>query len=71
VSHQDRLIELASGLLNPHRVDDRLFGDVGRCREFMRQVDPENLRATVILGRAESAELAELLPRHDWPEPLA
>jgi len=37
----------------------------------MRQVDPENLRTTVILGREETAALAELLPRHDWPEPLA
>ena len=134
MSHQDRLIELASGVLNPRRVGDRLFGDVGcslvtvggnyysgvcidtgsgtgfcaehaaiaamvtageyridaivavwrddvgrlhvlppcgRCREFIRQVDPENLRTKVILGREESAELAELLPRHDWPEPLA
>ena len=134
MSHRERLIELASGVLNPRRLGDRLFGDVGcslatvsghyysgvcidtgsgtgfcaehaaiaamvtageyrideivavwrddvgrlhvlppcgRCREFMRQVDPENLRTKVILGREETAELAELLPRHDWPEPLA
>jgi cytidine deaminase len=42
----------------------------GRCREFIRQVDPENLNTTVILGREETATLAELLPRHDWPEAL-
>lgn len=42
----------------------------GRCREFIRQVDPENLNTTVILGREETATVAELLPRHDWPEPL-
>jgi cytidine deaminase len=134
MDHQDRLIEIASGVLNPRRVGGRLFGDVGcslvtvsgnyysgvcidtgsgtgfcaehaaiaamvtageyridqivavwrddvgrlhvlppcgRCREFMRQVDPQNLSTTVILGRGETAELAELLPRHDWPEPLA
>jgi len=43
----------------------------GRCREFIRQVEPENLSTQVILGREETASLAELLPRHDWPDPLA
>jgi len=43
----------------------------GRCREFIRQVDPENLSTQVILGREETASMAELLPRHDWPDPLA
>jgi cytidine deaminase len=42
----------------------------GRCREFIRQVDPENLNTQVILGREETAALAALLPRDDWPEPL-
>jgi cytidine deaminase len=42
----------------------------GRCREFMRQVDPENLGTRVVLSREEAVELRELLPRHEWPEPL-
>jgi cytidine deaminase len=42
----------------------------GVCREFMRQVDPANLETEVVLGRAESTKLKDLLPRHDWPEPL-
>ena len=42
----------------------------GRCREFMRQVDPENVGCTVVLGREQTATLSELLPRHRWPEPL-
>jgi Cytidine deaminase len=42
----------------------------GRCREFIRQVDPENLDADVVLGRRESAKLRDLLPRHEWPAPL-
>jgi len=42
----------------------------GRCREFMRQIDAENLDATVVLGRNESARLSELLPFHEWPRPL-
>ena len=41
----------------------------GRCREFMRQVDPANLDTTVLLGAGRSARLRDLLPEHDWPEP--
>jgi cytidine deaminase len=43
----------------------------GRCREFIRQVDPANLDTEVILGSNRSALLRELLPASDWPEPLA
>jgi cytidine deaminase len=43
----------------------------GRCREFMRQIDPANLDAEVVLGRQESVKLRDLLPRHEWPAPLA
>jgi len=38
----------------------------GRCREFMRQIDPANLAAEVILDYDKSLTLAELLPYHDW-----
>ena len=41
----------------------------GRCREFIRQVDPANLDAEVILGQDRSALVRELLPAHEWPEP--
>ena len=43
----------------------------GRCREFIRQVDPGNLDTEVILGHDRSALVRELLPAHDWPRPLA
>lgn len=42
----------------------------GRCREFMRQMDPANLDTDVILGMHKSAPLRDLLPAHEWPEPL-
>ena len=42
----------------------------GRCREFIRQIDPANLDTEVVLGRATSALLRELLPYHEWPRPL-
>jgi cytidine deaminase len=38
----------------------------GRCREFMRQIHPDNLQAEVILDRDKVLKLAELLPFHDW-----
>jgi cytidine deaminase len=42
----------------------------GRCREFIRQVDPANLDTEVVLGRQRSARLRDLLPVTDWPAPL-
>jgi cytidine deaminase len=42
----------------------------GRCREFIRQIDPANLDAEVVLSRTTSARLSELLPRCEWPSPL-
>jgi cytidine deaminase len=41
----------------------------GRCREFMRQVDPANLDTTVVLPGERTALLRDLLPAHEWPEP--
>jgi cytidine deaminase len=38
----------------------------GRCREFMRQIDPGNLATEVILDYDKVLPLAELLPYHDW-----
>jgi cytidine deaminase len=129
----DELVESAARVLNPHRVDDRLFGNVGstlltdagsvfsgvcidtgsgtgfcaehaaiaamvtareyriarivavwrdddgalyvlppcgRCREFIRQVDPGNIETEVVLDRGTSSPLRDLLPRWEWPEPL-
>jgi cytidine deaminase len=42
----------------------------GRCREFLRQVDPGNLDADVVLGADRTVRLRELLPMWEWPEPL-
>ncbi len=38
----------------------------GRCREFMRQVDPSNLETEVVMDSDKSLKLRELLPYHDW-----
>ncbi len=42
----------------------------GRCREFIRQVDPGNIDTVVVLGPDRSMALRELLPVHDWPAAL-
>ena len=39
----------------------------GRCREFIRQIDPANLDTEVVLSRTRSARLRELLPFSHWP----
>src|SRR5215216_8124462 len=42
----------------------------GRCREFIRQIDPANLETEVVLGRAKLATVRQLLPFNEWPSPL-
>jgi cytidine deaminase len=128
----DELIAWAAAVLNPRKVGDRLFGDVGctlvtaaghrysgvcidtggtgfcaesaaiaamvtageyqiakivavwrdadgtlyvlppcgRCREFIRQVDPANLGTEVVTGHNSTLSLRELLPLSEWPAPL-
>lgn len=39
----------------------------GRCREFIRQIDPGNLDTDVVLGRDTSARVRDLLPFNEWP----
>lgn len=42
----------------------------GHCRQFIRDVDEVNLGTMVILGNDDEAQLKELLPRFEWPQPL-
>ena len=43
----------------------------GRCREFLRQVDEANLGTEVVLAASKVVTLQELLPHHQWPQPIA
>ena len=43
----------------------------GRCREFIRQIHPDNIDTEVVLSRDEAVPLRDLLPLHEWPEPLS
>lgn len=41
----------------------------GRCREFLRQLDPANLDTRVVLGTDRDESLRSLLPEWEWPQP--
>jgi cytidine deaminase len=41
----------------------------GRCREFIRQVDPANIDTQVVTSRVATLSLRELLPSSEWPAP--
>jgi cytidine deaminase len=38
----------------------------GRCREFMRQTNEENLETEIVLDINKAVKLIELLPYYDW-----
>jgi len=42
----------------------------GHCRGFYRNLDPANLDSQFVSGVDKTATLNELLPVHQWPEPL-
>ncbi|GAA3576310.1 cytidine deaminase [Kribbella ginsengisoli] len=39
----------------------------GRCREFIRQIDPANLDTEVVLSPHQASPLRDLLPANEWP----
>lgn len=42
----------------------------GRCREFIRQIDAENLDSLVVLAPDRVLPLRDLLPEHEFPAAL-
>jgi cytidine deaminase len=49
--------------------DGKILPPCGRCREFMYQIDGDNLETDVIIGENKILKLRELLP-HTWDENL-
>jgi len=47
------------------RGDGTVLPPCGRCREFMRQMDPQNMDAVVVLAQGHSKPLKDLLP-YPW-----
>jgi cytidine deaminase len=51
--------------------DIHIVSPCGRCREFMRQIHPDNIHYTdVILGLDKVVKLEGLLPHHTWYEKI-
>lgn len=46
--------------------DTYVIPPCGRCREFMRQTNEENLTTQIVLDVNKVVSLKELLPYHDW-----
>jgi len=46
--------------------DIYILAPCGRCREFMYQINKQNLNTDVILEKNEVVKLNELLPFYDW-----
>lgn len=46
--------------------DTYILSPCGRCREFMYQVNNENLETEVILDKGKVVKLKDLLPYYDW-----
>jgi cytidine deaminase len=51
--------------------DGEIMPPCGRCRELIRQVDPENWRTSVIVATGTVVPLAELLPYGEASAPPA
>jgi cytidine deaminase len=49
----------------------KVLAPCGYCRQFMRDVNDDNLETAVILGRDKVVKLIDLLPYHEWSNPLA
>ncbi|HWC40794.1 MAG TPA: cytidine deaminase [Actinomycetota bacterium] len=49
----------------------QVLAPCGYCRQFMRDINDDNLETAVILGRDKIVKLIDLLPYHEWPNPLA
>lgn len=43
-----------------------ILSPCGRCREFMRQIDNDNLETDVVLEKDRTVKLKNLLPNYDW-----
>ena len=64
VTHGEQSISRIVAVLG----DGKVLPPCGRCREFMRQIDVNNMdRTEVLLGRDKVVKLRDLMP-HPWDE---
>ena len=67
-SHISKIVAVSK---SPRREDGAyVLAPCGRCREFMYQIDNNNLDTEVILAEGKSVSLKELPPYHNWSQKL-
>lgn len=69
-ARESRIAQIVAVWRKPETGELFVLPPCGRCREFIRQVNWNNIETQVILGRGHSRPLRELLPAWEWPEPL-
>jgi len=62
---QSRIRKIVA-VVRKDRGDIYVLSPCGRCREFIRQMNNDNLETEVILSRDKAVRLKELLPYFDW-----
>ncbi len=70
ITAQEYTIKKIVAVLKDEKGNVSVLPPCGRCREFMKQTNPENLKAEVVLSKNKSVLLEELLPYHDWLEKI-
>lgn len=70
ITVQEYIIKKIVAVLKDEKGNTFILPPCGRCREFMKQTNPDNLKAEVILAKDKSVLLEELLPYHDWLEKI-
>jgi len=66
ITAKEYLVKKIVAVWKDERGDIAIIPPCGRCREFMKQVNPENLKTEVILDKDKTVKLKDLLPYHDW-----
>ena len=62
VTHGEHRIKKIVAVWKDKKGTAHIVPPCGRCREFMRQIHKDNLKAYVIVGKDKTVRLKELLP---------
>ena len=65
-----RIAKIVAVWKHPDTGVTHILSPCGRCREFIRQIDPGNLETEVVMKADQVMRLSELLPYASWYQPL-
>ncbi len=66
ITHREYKIEKIVAVWKDENGNIFVISPCGRCREFMRQTNEENLETDIVLDEDKVVKLKELLPYYDW-----